>query len=117
MAPSLWKLFTELNSANQSLIAQIQDDLKLEKIHLLYPPEIRPSRRNVLDASALSIIVGDVNYFPNEPKRLCVQTIDEILESYADGVHYVDLALLEKLLALVQSEKKVTGTIYLLSTA
>lgn len=106
MAPSLWKLFTELNSANQSLISQIQEDSKLEKIHLLYPPKIKPSRKNVLDADALSIIVGDVNYFPNEPKRLHVQAIDEMLASYADGIHHVDLALLEKLLALVQSEKK-----------
>jgi hypothetical protein len=106
MPPFLWKLFTELNSANESLIAQIQSDPKLEKINLIYPPKIKPTRKNVLDADALSIIVGGVNYFPNEPRRIHVQIIDKLLESYADGRHQIDLGFMEKLLSLVQSEKK-----------
>jgi len=104
LPPSLLKLFTELNNGNRALLGQVitrdPDD-----VSLLYPPGIKPTRLNVIDKDILGVIVGDVNYFPNFPKRKFVKQIDELLSSYAGtDTHEITLNNLINLLEKFESE-------------
>ena len=65
---TLYQLFSELNSSNRNIINQIHDK-GIEGIQVLLPPGINPTRKNVIDKSALSIIAGGVNYFPLYPNE------------------------------------------------
>ncbi|MEY3996402.1 MAG: hypothetical protein RL344_745 [Pseudomonadota bacterium] len=105
LPPSLHKLFTELNSSNRSLIGQLSVNNPDDMV-LLYPPNIKPTRKNVIDQEMLNVIVGNVNYFPNYPKRKFVKELDEILEQYIDeGFHEVTLNNLIHILEKFKSEK------------
>ena len=79
---SLLKLFIELNSGNRALIGQIAGT-NAEDVSLLYPPGIKPTRANVVDSKIMDVIVGDVNYFPNFPKRKHVKQVDDMLVQYS----------------------------------
>jgi len=104
--PYLHKLFSELNRSNETLLNQIQNH-GIDDISLLYPPGVKPTRKNVIDQSALNIIVGGVNFFPFYPKRKLVSTIDELLEDFDDKqeFHVVPLELMLQLVELFESEK------------
>lgn len=43
----LYKLFADINATNNSIIAQITQNL--EKIKIYYPDKLNPTRKNVLD--------------------------------------------------------------------
>ena len=74
---SLHKVFVELNKANEVIIKQVENGL--DTCQIIYPNNIRPTRKNVLDAQYLNIASGGVNYFPNEPINDNTEAIDEIL--------------------------------------
>ena len=104
--PSLLKMFIELNNSNAALIGQIINH-NPDDISLLYPPGIRPTRINVIDRSALDVIVGGVNYFPNLPKRRFVKHLDELLSAYkGEGVSEITLNNVINLLEKFESERK-----------
>lgn len=75
---SLHKLFVELNKANEIIIKQVEKGV--DDYQIIYPNNIQPTRKNVLDAQYLNVSMGGVNYFPNDPIAANVQTIDSILE-------------------------------------
>ncbi len=50
---SLYKLFTELNKANEIIVKQI--DAGIDTCQVIYPNNIRPTRKNVLDLNYLNI--------------------------------------------------------------
>ncbi|MBW2045510.1 MAG: restriction endonuclease [Deltaproteobacteria bacterium] len=103
--PFLLKLFTELNNSNHALIAQV-DEKGLDEVSLLYPPGIRPTRKNVIDREALALIVGGVNYFPNFPKRKYVKTLDDMLSPFeGKGMYKVKLEFIITLLRRLESEE------------
>lgn len=83
---SLLELFTELNSANATIIKQIRSST-IENIGLLYPAGIRPTRPAAVDRSLLQLIVGGTNYFPREPRQNNAAVLDDILKEYEEGVH------------------------------
>jgi hypothetical protein len=103
----LLKLFTDLNNANQILINQI-NSIGLDEVSLLYPPNIKPSRQNVIDKKFLNIIVGGVNYFPSEPKRKAFDVVEELLKPYDDrkDYHLTDSKILISVLENLESESK-----------
>lgn len=103
----LLKLFTDLNNANQILINQI-NSIGLDEVSLLYPPNIKPSRQNVIDKKFLNIIVGGVNYFPSEPKRKAFDVVEELLTPYDDKkeYHLTDSKFLVSVLENLESESK-----------
>ena len=47
LTKSLYKLFADINSANNSIISQVEKGM--DKIQLIYPDGINPTRRNVID--------------------------------------------------------------------
>lgn len=107
LPPHLLKLFIELNSSNRSLLGQVSNHMP-ENISLLYPPGIKPTRKNVIDRTKLDLIVGGVNYFPNFPKRKFVQELDESLALYDEfGAHQITLNNLINLLEKFESENSV----------
>lgn len=80
---SLYKLFTELNKANGIIIKQIVEN-GLDGIELIYPTNVKPTRKNVLDNLYLNVISGGVNFFPNYPIEDNVATIDPLVEKFKD---------------------------------
>ena len=76
---SLHKLFVELNKANEVIIKQVERGL--DTCQIIYPNNIRPTRKNVLDAQFLNICAGGVNYFPSNPIEGNAEIIDSILEN------------------------------------
>lgn len=89
---SLLDLFTELSSANQMLIEQIKDS-STKNIGLLYPTNIKPTRRNVLADEVLQIIIGGTNYFPRNPEESNLNAIDALVVNYPDGEHEINYEL------------------------
>ncbi len=105
--PLLLKLFTDLNNANRTLIEQM-NTLGIDEIALLYPPNIKPSRRNVIDQKSLNIIVGGVNYFPNFPKNIHFDKLEGLLTAFNENkdFHEVSFDLAINVLKHLESEDK-----------
>lgn len=80
---TLYRLFSELNSSNRNIINQIHDK-GIEGIQVLLPPGINPTRKNVIDKSALSMISGGVNYFPLYPNEKENFELDSALKEYSE---------------------------------
>jgi len=75
---SLHKLFVELNKANEVIIKQVEKGF--DTCQIIYPNNIRPTRKNVLDLNYLNILSGGVNYFPNQPIENNTATIDSLVD-------------------------------------
>jgi len=101
----LFKLFSELNESNNCIIAQVQKH-KIEDIHLLYYGKTKPTRRNVIDQSFLSLITGGTNYFPLYPENKNINNIDSLLEKFNDNddFHFINSNYLIKILENISSE-------------
>ncbi len=80
--PTLHRLFTELNNSNRVLIKQIEE-FGLNGVQLIYPKNIRPTRKNVIDNDFLNFIAGGVNFFPNNPVENYTAEIDNLLIQYS----------------------------------
>ena len=100
---SMLKAFTEMNLANTSLIKQIQQ-LPIEQIRLIYPPNINPTRKMVIDKNVVNMIVGGINYFPFYPSAINTREMDDLLSKYSDGEYEVDVDF------LIQTVKQVSLT-------
>lgn len=64
----IYKFFVELNIANNLLIKQ-SSDKNQEKIQIIYPSKIKPTRKNVLDDKSLRLLAGGKNYFSDKPDQ------------------------------------------------
>lgn len=101
----IYKLFAEMNMANEILIKQVAEGL--ENIQLIYPNGIVPTRKNVLDNKFLNIIAGGANYFASEPIEANLNTIDELVGEYLDlQSAVVDKDTIVRLLNLAGSRDK-----------
>ncbi|MBQ8968856.1 MAG: hypothetical protein IJ064_03880 [Bacteroidaceae bacterium] len=99
----LYRLFSDLNASNEMLIRQIQEDV--EKVQLIYPLDIKPTRKGVIDNRYLNLLYGGVNMFASAPLCVNVETINGLIAPFATE-KYVDVEseLLIKILRLVKSE-------------
>ncbi len=79
--PILHRLFTELNNSNCILIKQIEE-FGLSGVQLIYPKNIQPTRKNVIDNELLNFVAGGVNFFPNNPIEHYTKEIDDLLIQY-----------------------------------
>jgi hypothetical protein len=105
LPPYLLKLFTDLNNSNRALIAQV-DDKGVDNISLLYPPKVKPTRRNVIDKTALDMVVGGVNMFASYPSKNGLRTLDIMLSDYAyKGINEIKIDQMIEILKQVTSEK------------
>ena len=88
---SLYLVFGELNRSNNVLINQIKAH-GLNSIEVVYPRNIKPTRKNVLDKEYLSVIVGGVNMFPYFPIENNTALVDKIVADY-DNDRLVDASI------------------------
>ena len=101
----LYKLFSDLNSSNEMLIKQVEENL--ENIQLIFPSNIKPTRKNVVDNEYLNLIYGGVNLFADAPLSVNVETINQTIAQYASEKSVdVETELIIRLLNLVKSETK-----------
>ena len=89
MPPVLFKLFFDINATNNSIISQIQKRKQVSDIKISYPKSLRPTRKNVLDNTALCTYCGGVNYFPFLPKNKNISVLDGMLEKFGDSDSYI----------------------------
>lgn len=61
MPPKLFKLFSDINRTNNSIIKQIENSSNGCDIKIFYPTGLKPTRKNVLDKKAVGIYSGGVN--------------------------------------------------------
>lgn len=104
MPPKLFKLFSDINRTNNSIIAQIEKLNNGQDIRIFYPTGLKPTRKNVIDIKSVGIYSGGVNYFPFYPLNYDINIIDKLLMSFEDGEYTVSLKLIVKLLEQIDSE-------------
>lgn len=104
MPPRLFKLFADINTTNNSIIAQIQDSANGADIKFYYPSGLKPTRKNVLDKKVVDILSGGVNYFPFYPVNKSIVALDEILAPFNGEVYTVSLKVIARILEQMDSE-------------
>ncbi len=105
MPPKLYKLFVDINTTNNSIIAQIKKRKSFEDIKISYPQSLRPTRKNVLDNKSVLTFCGGVNYFPFAPINKDILVIDSMLEKFAGEDSYtVSLKLVLALLEQIENK-------------
>lgn len=85
--PRLYRALSEINSVNNSIFSQVARN-GVENTLVYYSSGIRPTRRQVIDQSSLSVIAGGVNYFPFKPQNSSISEIDNMLSPFGDQDHY-----------------------------
>ena len=104
MPPKLFKLFSDINRTNNSIIKQIETAKNGNELKIYYPSGLKPTRKNVLDKKAVDIYSGGVNYFPFYPTNNSVEIIDELLSAFPDDIYTVSLKLMIKILEQTGAE-------------
>lgn len=96
---NLYKLFSDINSTNNSIIAQVERGI--DDIKIYYPSELNPTRKNVLDNDHIGVISGGTNYYPFYPDNDSIKDINNILDPFSDTDPYyqVSLRLLKEILS------------------
>ena len=102
--PKLFKLFSDINRTNNSIIKQIESSRNGCDIKIFYPTGLKPTRKNVLDKKAVGIYSGGVNYIPFYPVNKDVSAIDTLLQPFGDDLYTVSLKLLVRILEQLDSE-------------
>lgn len=104
MPPILYKLFSDINTTNNSIIAQIKKQSNNSDIKIYYPTGLRPTRKNVLDKKAVGVFSGGVNYFPFYPINKDIGLLDQLLVAFSEESYSVSLKLIMRLLEQTDSE-------------
>lgn len=96
---NLYKLFADINSTNNSIIAQVERGIDDVKIY--YPNGLNPTRKNVLDNDHVEILSGGTNYYPYYPDNDSIEEINAILAPFSDTEPYyqVSLRLIKEILS------------------
>lgn len=94
----LYKLFSDINATNNSIISQIEKGY--EKIKIYYPEGLNPTRSNVLDKQKVSAITGGTNYYPFDPDNTSIDELDKLLSPFdeTEPSYQVSLRLMKELL-------------------
>lgn len=114
----LYKLFSDINATNNSIIAQIERGI--EDVKIYYPKGLNPTRKNVLDNKNVEIISGGTNYYPFNPDNDSIESISALLEQFDSKEPYYQVSLRfikELLLHIVpSSDFKLSAFISVLNT-
>lgn len=104
MPKLLYKMFCDLNQTNEAII-KITERNQTNNVKMLYPQHIIPTRKNVVDQSLYSCVIGGRNFFPFEPVNNTVDRIDSLLERFDSDtkMYQVHMDLISDLLACVSS--------------
>ena len=106
MPPKLFKLFSDINRTNNSIIRQIEAMSNGSDVKIFYPTNLRPTRKNVIDKKAVGIYSGGVNYFPFYPVNKDIDALDRLMIPFEEGEYTVSAKLIVKLLELLDSENE-----------
>lgn len=87
----LYKLFSDINATNNSIISQIEQGIDDVKIY--YPEGLNPTRKNVLDNDHVEAISGGTNYYPFYPGNDSIEVISKLLESFSEHEQYYQVNL------------------------
>ncbi|MGC6174025.1 Z1 domain-containing protein [Lacrimispora sp. 38-1] len=100
----LYKLFSDINATNNSIISQVERGIKDVKIY--YPEGLNPTRNNVLDTNKLIVLSGGTNYYPFSPDNDSIEEINTLLEVFSEKEpsYQVSLRLIKELLKHISSE-------------
>ena len=101
--PKLYKLFSDINATNNSIISQIERK-KPEDVNIHYPDKLRPTRKNVLDSNIVLMFTGGVDYFPFLPNNKDIEAIDELLSRFGEDTYSVNLNIFVNILNNIISE-------------
>lgn len=88
---SLYKLFADINSTNNSIIAQLEKGTKDIKIY--YHEGLNPTRPNVLDNRNVFMLSGGTNYYPFDPDNNSIEDLDKLLAPFDDKEAYYQVSL------------------------
>ena len=103
--PKLFKIFSDINTTNNSLISQLQKTKDTSKLKMYYPKGINPTRKNVIDMRSVTLLTGGVNYFPFSPNNISISELDNILRPFREEDCYsVSLHLIASILKQIVSE-------------
>lgn len=99
----LYKLFSDINAGNNSMVSQIQRGI--ENIKIYYPEGLSPTRKNVIDMKRVDLIAGGTNYYPNNPDNDSIEEISSILRNFLYEPYYqTSLKLFVSLLKHISSD-------------
>ena len=114
----LYKLFSDINATNNSIIAQIVKGS--QKIKIYYPEGLNPTRTAVLDKKRLMMLSGGTNYYPFNPSNNTIEDLDNLLLPFDEKEPYyqVSVRLIKEIFNHISSDDdfKVSGYLSILST-
>lgn len=87
----LYKLFSDINASNNSIIAQAEQGIYDVKLH--YPRSLKPSRSNVIDKRQIVMISGGTNYFPFDPDNNTAEEISLLLSDFSENEPYYQVSM------------------------
>lgn len=88
---NLYKLFSDINATNNSIISQIERGI--EDIKVYYPNGLNPTRKNVLDTDHVEMLSGGTNYYPYYPDNDSIDEISKLLEPFTSDEPYYQVSL------------------------
>lgn len=105
MPPKLYKIFSDINNTNRSIVAQLIKTGDRQSVKFSYPRGINPTRKNVIDKNIIESYCGGVNYFPLYPTNKNISNLDILLQDFENEVYSVSLKLIAKILEETDSEE------------
>lgn len=101
----LYKLFSDINDTNNSIIAQVEKGT--EHIRIFYPQGLNPTRANVLDNKKVFTLSGGTNYYPFNPENDSIEELDSLLSPFDEGESFyqVNLHLMKEIFTHVTSDE------------
>lgn len=91
MDEHLYKLFTDINETNNSIIAQVEKGI--DDIKIYYPDGLMPTRKNVLDNDHVLTVTGGTNYYPFHPDNDDIDAISDLLKNFSEKEPYYQVSL------------------------
>lgn len=104
----LYKLFSDINATNNSIIAQIEQGT--EHIRIYYPEGLNPTRANVLDSQSVYMLSGGTNYYPFDPGNDSIEALDKLMAPFDDKEpsYLVSLRLMKEIFSHITSADDFT---------
>ena len=87
----LCSLFTGINAVNNSLTAQIRKGY--EKIRMIFPEGLNPTRKNVIDNKKVNLIPGGTNFFASNAVNKSVEKLNSLLSGFDENNPYTQINL------------------------
>lgn len=99
----LYKLFSDINATNNSIISQIESGT--EQVKIYYPQGLNPTRANVLDNKRVFMLSGGTNYYPFDPDNDSIEALDALLAPFSDAEpsYQVNLRLMKEIFSHITS--------------